>query len=343
MTDAPTTDAPVIVDNVEQARHLIAELSAPDAADTLDDGSLIADTIAALEALIAELELAQADTHAGRLADIVTKWADPEPGMLSKLPKPTRKENPKGRCDVCRGYHGLPAVHLDYMGHADVTEALIDADPFWNWRPAAIDHNTGGPVIVREKMATMWGYLTVLGVERMCVGTADGGKEEYAKELIGDLLRNGAMRFGIGLRLWSKADHLDATGDADNELAATTGVTAGTVAGAAAMAFGPTRKLLDRVLPSPGEGPNSKTRSNGHFHVDVHATTAGGRNVVATVAADGDPGYAATAVMLGQSALALALDGEALPDAAGVLTPATGIGEALVDRLVAREFDISVR
>ena len=225
MTDAPTTDAPVIVDNVEQARHLIAELSAPDAADTLEDGSLIADTVAALEALIDELELAHADTHAGRLADIVTKWADPEPGMLSKLPKPTRKENPKGRCDVCRGYHGLPAVHLDYMGHADVTEALIDADPFWNWRPAAIDHNTGGPVIVREKMATMWGYLTVLGVERMCVGTADGGKEEYAKELIGDLLRNGAMRFGIGLRLWSKADHLDATGDADNELAATTGVT----------------------------------------------------------------------------------------------------------------------
>ena len=88
MTDAPTTDAPVIVDNVEQARHLIAELSAPDAADTLEDGSLIAETVAALEALIDELELAHADTHAGRLADIVTKWADPEPGMLSKLPKP---------------------------------------------------------------------------------------------------------------------------------------------------------------------------------------------------------------------------------------------------------------
>ena len=49
------------IDNVEQARHLIAELSAPDAADTLDDGSLIAETVAALEALIDELELAQAD------------------------------------------------------------------------------------------------------------------------------------------------------------------------------------------------------------------------------------------------------------------------------------------
>lgn len=225
MTDAPTTDTPpVVVDNLEQARNVLEELRTNPDAVTGGDGSLMRDTVATLEALIVELELAQADTHAGRLAGIVTKWADPEPGMLSKLPKPTRKENAKGRCDVCNGYHGLPAVHLDYMGHADVTEALIDADPFWNWRPAAIDHNTGGPVIVREKMATMWGYLTVLGVERMCVGTADGGKEEYAKELIGDLLRNGAMRFGIGLRLWSKADHLDATGDAVNELAATTGV-----------------------------------------------------------------------------------------------------------------------
>ena len=122
-----------------------------------------------------------------------------------------------------------------------------------------------------------------------------------------------------------------------------TGVTAGTIAGAVAMGFGPTRKLLDRVLPSPGEGPDEATRSNGHFRVDVHATTAGGTKVVSTVAADGDPGYAATAVMLGQSALALALDGDALPDAAGVLTPATGIGQALVDRLIARDFNISVR
>ena len=36
--------------------------------------------------------------------------------------------------------------------------------------------------------------------------------------------------------------------------------------------------------------------------------------------------------MLGESALALALDGD-LPDRAGVLTPATALGDALVDRL----------
>ncbi len=60
------------------------------------------------------------------------------------------------------------------------------------------------------------------------------------------------------------------------------------------------------------------------------------------VAASGDPGYAATAVMLGESVLALALDGDRLPAAAGVLTPATGIGRPLVDRLRAAGFTLEV-
>ena len=58
------------------------------------------------------------------------------------------------------------------------------------------------------------------------------------------------------------------------------------------------------------------------------------------IAADGDPGYKATAVMFGESALALALDGERLPDRAGVLTPATGIGSVLPGRLRAAGFTI---
>ena len=49
--------------------------------------------------------------------------------------------------------------------------------------------------------------------------------------------------------------------------------------------------------------------------------------------AHGDPGYKATAVMLGESALALALDRDRLPDRAGVLTPAVAMGDALIDRL----------
>jgi short subunit dehydrogenase-like uncharacterized protein len=120
-----------------------------------------------------------------------------------------------------------------------------------------------------------------------------------------------------------------------------TGIAAGLGAGMAGMVIGPTRKLLDLVLPDPGEGPDEEARRDGHFRIEVHADTTGGARYRAVVAAQGDPGYAATAVMLGQSALALALDDD-LPDAAGVLTPATGIGPPLVERLRAQGFTAEV-
>ena len=69
--------------------------------------------------------------------------------------------------------------------------------------------------------------------------------------------------------------------------------------------------------------------------MEARATTVTGWRYGAVVAGTGDPGYAATAVMLGQSALALALDADRLPDRAGSLTPATGLGDVLVDRLCA--------
>ena len=79
------------------------------------------------------------------------------------------------------------------------------------------------------------------------------------------------------------------------------------------LSFGPTRAVLDRVLPDPGEGPSEEARRKGFFRIDVHTRTASGARWVCRVGAQGDPGYAATAVMLGESALALALDRERLP------------------------------
>jgi short subunit dehydrogenase-like uncharacterized protein len=106
----------------------------------------------------------------------------------------------------------------------------------------------------------------------------------------------------------------------------------------------PTRYLLDRILPKPGEGPNEQRRRDGHFTIDVFTRTSTGARYRARVRAKGDPGYAATAVMLGESALALALDRAKLPDSpGGVLTPATGIGDALVDRLREAGMEITVR
>ena len=108
---------------------------------------------------------------------------------------------------------------------------------------------------------------------------------------------------------------------------------AGTKAAEAGLAFGPSRALLRRLLPAPGHGPGEKTRRAGFFRIQIHTRTTGGHQYLGTIEARGDPGYAATSVMLGETALCLALDKDQLPDRAGVLTPATAMGAALATRL----------
>lgn len=113
---------------------------------------------------------------------------------------------------------------------------------------------------------------------------------------------------------------------------------AGAVAGGVgALALGltipPIRTVLDRVLPSPGEGPGERQRDRGFFRIEIHARTSSGARYLCRVAAQGDPGYKATAVMFSESALCLALDEQRLPPRAGVLTPARAIGAVLTERL----------
>jgi short subunit dehydrogenase-like uncharacterized protein len=108
--------------------------------------------------------------------------------------------------------------------------------------------------------------------------------------------------------------------------AAITGLMAG-------VALRPSRALLRPLLPKPGEGPGEKARRTGFFRMEVHARASAGARYLTKVGARGDPGYAATAVMLGESALCLAVDRDRLPDRAGVLTPATAMGTTLADRL----------
>jgi short subunit dehydrogenase-like uncharacterized protein len=118
------------------------------------------------------------------------------------------------------------------------------------------------------------------------------------------------------------------------------GVTAGLGALVAGMSLPPTRFLLDKVLPKPGEGPSEKLQRTGHFTVEIHTRTSTGAHYVATVSGKGDPGYAATAVMFGESALSLGTD--PLTSSGGVLTPAVAMGTALVERLRARGFTLHV-
>lgn len=134
--------------------------------------------------------------------------------QISKLPKPTkaqteevRKDFKAGiRCTVCGSWHHPNVVHLDYVGHAALTDRLLDADPAWFWEPVAF--RDGLPAF--DSTGGLWIKLTVCGISRLGYGhaakkeTADPGARE--KEVIGDALRNAAMRFGAALDLWHKGD-----------------------------------------------------------------------------------------------------------------------------------------
>ena len=130
------------------------------------------------------------------------------PNQISKMCRSTKKENPKGKCPKCGGWHGLPAVQLSYVGHAALTDRLLEADPEWNWEPLAVDEK-GYPLLDRD--GGMWIRLTVCGVTRLGYGDAQNRTgADGMKERIGDCLRNAAMRFGAALDLWHKGDlHVD--------------------------------------------------------------------------------------------------------------------------------------
>lgn len=92
--------------------------------------------------------------------------------------------------------------------------------------------------------------------------------------------------------------------------------------------------LASRFLPAPGEGPSEESRNAGFFSATHYGLAESGARYTAKVSAQGDPGYKATSAMLSEAALTLALGDEALPGTGGgVLTPATGLGMAFVQRL----------
>ena len=130
--------------------------------------------------------------------------------------------------------------------------------------------------------------------------------------------------------------------------AGATALTGGFAAFGSAMAFKPTRKALKRfALPAPGEGPSRDKIERGYFKVEL-VGRARGETLRATVRATKDPGYGATALMLGESALCLARDtaqtgalGYTIKG--GVLTPASAMGEVLIERLVDAGMTLKIR
>ena len=93
----------------------------------------------------------------------------------------------------------------------------------------------------------------------------------------------------------------------------------------------PLRHIVRRFLPKPGEGPDKVTRENGWFRGLFKVEAEDGEVKYFQIYGDGDPGYKATAQMVCESAITLAISDNL--NSGGVLTSAYGLGNALLERL----------
>lgn len=123
--------------------------------------------------------------------------------LLAKLHADTRIPPPEKVQQVNKGN-----FIADVLGHADTTDLLLDHDPEWAWEPYAEDEH-GLPKVLYDASGRprgMWIRLTVHGHTRIGIGTCSPTASDPYKELIGDAIRNAAMRFGVALSLWTRSE-----------------------------------------------------------------------------------------------------------------------------------------
>jgi hypothetical protein len=138
-------------------------------------------------------------------------------------------DHKKQWCDTCR--QSLTEAHADlaYIGHADVNERLDLVDPEWSWRhiavslpPEALAHPLDSSMALQHVIENslprydneggLWIEMTVHNdkgdpIQRFGYGDAPGKRGSSAiKEIIGDAIRNAAMRYGVARYLWSRSD-----------------------------------------------------------------------------------------------------------------------------------------
>ena len=107
---------------------------------------------------------------------------------------------------------------------------------------------------------------------------------------------------------------------------------AGAVAGRGLLSFKAARRLVERLAPSPGEGPSAQRMDGGSFLCELVATGEGGTVLRGRIADRGDPGNRATTKFVCEAGLLLA-GGPAGSANGGVLTPSSALGGAYAQRL----------
>ncbi|HSP85919.1 MAG TPA: saccharopine dehydrogenase NADP-binding domain-containing protein [Psychrobacter sp.] len=111
-------------------------------------------------------------------------------------------------------------------------------------------------------------------------------------------------------------------------------LSAGLLGFATAMMITPSRELLSKhVLPKSGSGPSKEEQENGYFDIRLFGQTANQDSIATKVTGDKDPGYGSTSRMLSQAALCLAQDISKEEVSGGFWTPASAMGDKLIERL----------
>jgi len=111
-------------------------------------------------------------------------------------------------------------------------------------------------------------------------------------------------------------------------------MSAGLMGFATAMMIKPSRELLSKhVLPKSGSGPSKEEQENGYFDIRLFGETANNDTINTKVTGDKDPGYGSTSRMLAQAALCLAQDISKDDVGGGFWTPASAMGDRLIERL----------
>ena len=117
---------------------------------------------------------------------------------------------------------------------------------------------------------------------------------------------------------------------------AASAVAVGMAAGRTALAFEPLRRVAERFVPAPGEGPSERAMNSGSFRCELIGVGERGTELRGRIAGRGDPGNRATTVFVCEAALALLEDAKRLPGGVargGVLTPSVAFGKVLAQRL----------
>ncbi|GGC71605.1 saccharopine dehydrogenase family protein [Marinobacter halophilus] len=113
------------------------------------------------------------------------------------------------------------------------------------------------------------------------------------------------------------------------------GITAALGAFFTASAIKPTRWVVEKLVPKPGDGPSPEDQEKGFYDLRFIGRTQDGKTIITKVTGDRDPGYGSTSKMLGEAGLCLAFDTDETTKG-GFWTPASALDGKLLDRLTSK-------